>query len=367
MRLCVIRGVAKSYWFWDGTSGVESEATKIFLRVVEQEEKSRIREENGEAWRLLGEHWEQRMVGRILGVTLKAFVGTVVCGLAVAAFFVGPVFAAGGLAADGQVGLIAPVTEVAREIHSFYDWVTLIVIAIALFVLGLLVFAMWRFSEKNNPTPAQFTHNAILEVLWTVIPIIILVVIAIPSFKLLSLQYDYPKPDLTIKATGAQWYWSYEYPDNGGFTFDSYMLTDEDRQEVIDAGHSAPRNLAVDNDVVVPVGKVVHVLVTASDVIHNWTIPSFGSKVDAVPGRVTATWFKADEEGIYYGQCSELCGKDHAFMPIAVHVVSEDKFNAWVAARQDEDDDKAKEILQQATLERTKKRDVALVEAENRD
>ncbi len=306
------------------------------------------------------------MAGRILGVAPRAFVGVAVGVLAVTLLFAGSALAE-GYAVDRQIGLIPPVTEVAREIHAFYDWVTLIIISIALFVLLLVVYVMWRFSEKNNPTPSRVTHNTLLEVLWTVIPIIILVIIAIPSFKLLSLQYTYPKPDLTIKATGAQWYWSYEYPDNGGFTFDSYMLVDNDRQELINKGVPAPRNLAVDNDVVVPVGKVVHVLVTASDVIHNWTIPAFGSKVDAVPGRLTATWFRAEKEGIYYGQCSELCGKDHAFMPIAVRVVKEETFNAWVTARQADDDEQAQEILQNAALERLKRPDVALAEAKDQN
>ena len=306
------------------------------------------------------------MAGRFLDVAPTAFVGAVIGVLAIA--FLGAVPAlADGLAVDRQIGMIPPVTEVARGIHGFYDWVTLIILGIAAFVLVLLVYAMWRFSEKNNPTPSRVTHNTLLEVLWTVIPIIILVIIAIPSFKLLSLQYSYPKPDLTIKATGAQWYWSYEYPDNGAFTFDSYMLADDDLKEARAAGQSAPRLLAVDNEVVVPVGKVVHVLVTASDVIHNWTIPAFGSKVDAVPGRTTATWFKAEKEGVYYGQCSELCGKDHAFMPIAVRVVKEDTFNAWVTARQADDDDQAKEVLQNAALENRERPDVALANAGNQE
>ena len=182
-------------------------------------------------------------------------------------------------------------------------------------------------------------------------PIVILVLIAVPSFKLLNLQYSYPKADLTIKATGHQWYWSHQYPDQGGFAFDSYMLDDGDRQKLIDKGLQAPRNLAVDNEVVVPVNKVVHVLVTAADVLHNWTIPAFGSKTDAVPGRLTATWFKAEREGVYYGQCSELCGVNHAFMPIAVRVVSQETFDAWVEARKADDEDKAHEVLHKAELE----------------
>jgi cytochrome c oxidase subunit 2 len=192
-----------------------------------------------------------------------------------------------------------------------------------------------------------------------VVPIAILVMIAIPSFKLLNLQYSYPKPDLTIKATGYQWYWSHEYPDQGIAAFDSIMLQDDERQALIKKGIQAPRNLAVDNEVVVPVNKVVHVLVTANDVIHNWTIPSFGSKVDAVPGRVTATWFKAEKEGIFYGQCSELCGKDHAFMPIAIRVVNDQVFGNWAAAMKAKDKKKAKEIIEKATLEQSGVKNVA--------
>jgi cytochrome c oxidase subunit 2 len=184
-------------------------------------------------------------------------------------------------------------------------------------------------------------------VLWTVIPVLILVAIAIPSFKLLYFQYTFPPPDLTIKATAHAWNWTHEYPDQG-ITVDSIMLQDNERQGVIQSGIPAwqvPHNLAVDNEILVPVDKVVHVLITSSDVIHNWTIPSFGSKVDAVPGRITATWFKAEKEGIYFGQCSELCGKDHAFMPIAVRVVNQQTFNDWAAALKARNKKKAKEII----------------------
>jgi cytochrome c oxidase subunit 2 len=198
-----------------------------------------------------------------------------------------------------------------------------------------------------------------IEVIWTVVPILILIVIAIPSFKLLRLQYAYPKPDLVLKATGNQWYWSHEYPDQGGFKFDSVMLQDDERQALIKKGVPAPRLLAVDNEVVIPVNKVVHVLITASDVLHNWTIPSFGSKVDAVPGRITTTWFKAEKEGVYYGQCSELCGKDHAFMPIAVRVVNDGVFNEWAAAMKARDKKKAREIIEKVAIEQAKGQKVA--------
>jgi cytochrome c oxidase subunit 2 len=205
-------------------------------------------------------------------------------------------------------------------------------------------------------------------VLWTVVPILILVAIAIPSFRLLHLQYSYPKADLTLKATGYQWYWEHGYPELG-FSFETRMLDDASREELIAQNIPAPRNLAVDNEVIVPVNKVVNVLVTAAPdgVIHDWTIPSFGSKVDAVPGRVTTTWFKPTVEGIFYGQCSELCGKDHAFMPIGVRVVKEETFAAWsdamkaaaaagndAAAEQDKDKRKEKLKLKKELLEKAR-------------
>ena len=298
------------------------------------------------------------MVKRLLG----ALVWAGLAGLAAVALNVAPASAeVFGQSVDGQVGLQNAVTPVAHSIHDFYNLVTTIIIVITLFVLGLLVYVMYRFSESRNPTPSRVTHNTLIEVLWTVLPIIILVIIAVPSFKLLNLQYAYPKADLTIKATGYQWYWSHQYPDQGGFSFDSYMLDDEGRNELIEKGIDAPRNLAVDNEVVVPVNKVVHVLVTAEDVLHNWTIPAFGSKTDAVPGRLTATWFKAEREGVFYGQCSELCGLNHAFMPIAVRVVGEETFNKWVEARKADDEDAANAIIHEAALALKATRKVASV------
>jgi cytochrome c oxidase subunit 2 len=262
-----------------------------------------------------------------------------------------------GQPSPGEMGLQGAASPVAEEIHKFYDLVNAIIIAIAIFVLLLLVYVIYRFNERSNPTPSKSTHNTLLEVTWTVVPILILVVIAIPSFRLLHLQYSYPKADLTLKATGYQWYWEHGYPELG-FSFETRMLDDASREELIAQNLPAPRNLAVDNEVIVPLNKVVNVLVTAAPdgVIHNWTIPSFGSKIDAVPGRVTTTWFQPTVEGIFYGQCSELCGKDHAFMPIAVRVVKEDVYNAWVDAmkavtaadqdaRNEQDKEKRKEKL----------------------
>jgi cytochrome c oxidase subunit 2 len=223
-----------------------------------------------------------------------------------------------------QLGFQNSVTPIADEMHGFHNLLLVIIALIVVFVLVLLVLVVLRFNAKANPTPSRNSHNTLLEVAWTILPVLILLVIAIPSFRLLYAQYDFPKPDLTIKATGHQWYWSYNYPDNGGFNYDSLMLADKDRKA------DQPRLLAVDNEAVVPVGKVVHVLITADDVIHNWTVPAFGVKIDAVPGRVTRLWFQARETGTYYGQCSELCGERHAFMPIAVRVVTEQEFASWV-------------------------------------
>jgi len=241
------------------------------------------------------------------------------------------VLATGGAAVAGigqpsewQFGLQQSVTPVMDNIVWFHDFLLYIITAIAGFVLVLLIIVMVRFNARANPTPSRTTHNTLVEVLWTIIPIVILLVIAVPSFKLLFLQLNTPSADLTVKATGKQWYWSYSYPDNGKFEFDSLMLKDGERKD------GQPRLLAVDNDMVVPVNKVVRVITTGSDVIHSFAVPSFGIKIDAVPGRINETWFKATREGIYYGQCSELCGKDHAFMPIAVQVVSEQAFAAWV-------------------------------------
>jgi cytochrome c oxidase subunit 2 len=250
-----------------------------------------------------------------------------------------------------QMGLQEAATPIARELHSFYDLTNTIIIAIAIFVLILLIYVMFRFSERRNPTPSQTTHHTLLEVAWTVIPILILVVIAIPSFKLLMNQYSYPKPDLTIKAVGNSWFWEHEYPDHGNFTITSNFLTDDEVAAREQKGIPTPRLLSVDNEIVVPVNKVVHVLVTSNDVIHNWTVQSFGSKIDAVPGRLTSTWFQAEKEGMFYGQCSELCGLNHAFMPIAVRVVSEGVFTEWAAAMQAKDKKKAREILDKVALE----------------
>jgi cytochrome c oxidase subunit 2 len=223
-----------------------------------------------------------------------------------------------------QLGFQEAASQSMRDIVSFHDKLLLpIIVAISVFVLFLMAYACIRFRASRNPNPSTRTHNVAIEVLWTLIPCLILIVIAVPSFKTLYSQDRIPKADVTIKAIGYQWYWGYEYPDEN-IIFDSYMIEDKD----LKAGQ--PRLLAVDNVVVVPVNKVVKVLITANDVLHAWALPSFGVKRDAVPGRINETWFKAEKEGTFYGQCSELCGIKHAFMPIEVRVVSEQDYQEWL-------------------------------------
>ncbi|MGE0034114.1 MAG: cytochrome c oxidase subunit II [Xanthobacteraceae bacterium] len=238
----------------------------------------------------------------------------------------GPALAGLGRPSEWQLSFQQSATPVMDNIASFHEFLLWIIAAITLFVLILLVWVMVRYNARSNPTPSRTTHNTLIEVLWTVVPIVILLVIAVPSFKLLFLQLNVPPADVTVKATGKQWYWTYSYPD-GKFEFDSLMLSDADRKKI---QPEPPRLLGVDNEMVVPVDKVVRVLTTGADVIHAFAVPSFGIKIDAIPGRINETWFKATREGIYYGQCSELCGKDHAFMPIAVRVVSEQAYAAWI-------------------------------------
>jgi cytochrome c oxidase subunit 2 len=229
-----------------------------------------------------------------------------------------------------------PVMEGVENFHTFLLW---IIAAISLFVLALLVYAMVRFSAKAHLTPSRTTHNTMVEVVWTVVPILILIAIAIPSFRLLYLQRVIPEADMTVKAIGSQWFWSYEYPDHGELAFDSLLKPEAELKP------GEPWLLAVDNPMVVPVNKTVRLIATANDVIHSWTIPSFGEKVDAVPGRLNEGWFKAEKEGVYYGSCVELCGKDHAYMPIEVHVVPEADFNAWVETTKNAGLDAANRML----------------------
>jgi cytochrome c oxidase subunit 2 len=236
----------------------------------------------------------------------------------------GAALAALGQPSPWQFGLQQSATPVMDNIIWFHDFLLYIITAIVGFVLVLLLVVMVRFNARSHPTPSRTTHNTLLEVAWTTIPIVILLVIAVPSFKLLFFELIPPPAELTVKATGKQWYWTYGYPDNGGFEFDSNLVKDEDLKQ------DQPRLLTADTEMVVPVNKNVHVLTTGADVIHSFAVPSFGIKIDSIPGRINETWFKATREGVYHGQCSELCGRNHAFMPIVVRVVSEQAFAAWV-------------------------------------
>ncbi len=247
----------------------------------------------------------------------RRLLGLAVAGVALAAS--GAAFAELGQPAAWEWTLQESATPVMDKITSFHTLLVWIITIITLFVLVLLIMVVVKFNAKANPVPSKTTHNTLIEVAWTLIPVLILVAIAVPSFRLLFLQLDTPKADITIKATGKQWYWSYAYPDNGKFEFDSLLAQDK-----------KPRLLGVDNEMVVPVNKVVRIQTTGADVIHAFAIPAFGIKIDSIPGRLNETWFKATKTGMFYGQCSELCGKDHAFMPIAVRVVSEQEFAAWV-------------------------------------
>lgn len=254
-------------------------------------------------------------------------VGRHLLGLATIAVAAAGIMLATGGAAFAELGQPEPWewhlqgsgSPVMDNIVWFHNFLSVLIIVITLFVLALLVIVVMKFNARANPVPSRTTHNTLIEVVWTLVPVLILVGIAVPSFRLLFLELDVPKADLTVKATGKQWYWSYAYPDNGKFEFDSLMAQDKQ-----------PRLLGVDNEMVVPVNKVIRVQVTGADVIHAFALPAFGVKIDAIPGRLNETWFKATKTGMFYGQCSELCGKDHAFMPIAIRVVNDQEFAAWV-------------------------------------
>ena len=231
-----------------------------------------------------------------------------------------------GVPEDYQMTYQSAATPNMADITWFHDlFLFPIILGITLFVTALLIYVMVKFNAKANPKPSRTSHNSLIEVLWTVIPVIILIAIAVPSFRILYTQQEIPiDADLTIKATAYQWYWGYEYPDNNGMYFDSLPLEGDELTE------GKLRLLSVDNPLVVPAGAVVRVQVTSADVIHNWAVPSFGVKMDAIPGRLNETWFKVDEPGIYYGMCSELCGVRHAYMPIEVHVLDEAQYIAWL-------------------------------------
>ncbi len=246
---------------------------------------------------------------------------------ALSAAFIGGAGQAVAAPHDWQLGMQAAASPVMERLESFHNELLYIITAVCLFVLALLIWVMIRYNQRANPVPSKTHHNTSLEVAWTLIPVVILVAIAIPSFRLLYFEADIPKADVTIKAIGKQWFWTYQYPKDGGFQFDSYMLADA---AALKAGE--PRLLGVNHPVYVPVNKFVELDTTGADVIHSWSVPAFGVKMDAIPGRINRTWFKATETGTYYGQCSQLCGANHAFMPIEVKVVSEADYEAWLKA-----------------------------------
>jgi cytochrome c oxidase subunit 2 len=240
-----------------------------------------------------------------------------------------PARAADELQHDWQIGLLAAATPVREHIDALNNELTVIIAVITAFVMGLLGYVIIRFNAKRHPVPSQTSHNSVLELIWTAVPILILLAIAIPSFKLMYYMDRTPKPDMTLKVTGHQWYWTYEYPDQGKLQFDSNVLTDDqDKQQ------GKPRMLGVDNPVVVPVGAVVRVLVTSTDVIHSWFMPALGVQEYAIIGRTNYAWMKVDRPGTFYGECNQICGINHPFMPIEVKAVSKDDFAKWLAAAQ---------------------------------
>lgn len=243
-------------------------------------------------------------------------------------FTASPAFAVTLLGHD--IGFQEPASVSMERIADFHNWTMVPVItAISVFVLLLLIWVVMRYNRRANPNPSNVSHNVTIEVLWTVVPVLILIVIAVQSLPLLYYVDRTEEPDMTLKVTGYQWYWGFEYPDHGGVSFQSYMIPDDD----IDAGKGQLRNLSTDEPVVLPVDKNIQIITTAADVIHSFAVPAMGVKIDSVPGRLNETWVRITKPGVYYGQCSELCGKDHAFMPVEIHAVSEEEFNAWVVSK----------------------------------
>lgn len=234
-----------------------------------------------------------------------------------------------GQPTDGAIGLQPGVTALRHDAATFHDAILLpIITVITLFVLGLLLWIVVRYNKRANPVPAKWSHNTVIEVIWTIVPVLILMFIAIFSFKLLFAYNDMPKPYTTVKVTGYQWYWGYEYPDQKIPEFISNILPEDQAKK-----RNVPYRLAATEPMVVPVNKVVKLLITGADVTHAFAVPAFGLGVDGWPGRVNETWFKVDRPGIYYGSCRQLCGVDHAFMPIEIHVLPQAEFDAWVASK----------------------------------
>jgi cytochrome c oxidase subunit 2 len=264
----------------------------------------------------------RRTMGLATGLRFLAAFIAALAGISAAAF--------AGAPQPWEMTLQPAATPVAEQLHHLHDWLVVIISVITAFVLLLLLYVIVRFNERRNPVPSKTTHNTLVEVLWTVVPIVILVGIAIPSFRLLYFADRTQEAEMTLKIIGHQWYWSYEYPDNGNFTFDALLVEDADLQE------GQLRLLETDNEVVLPVDTNIRLLMTADDVIHAWAIPAFAVKLDAVPGKVNETWTRIERPGIYYGQCSELCGVRHGYMPIRVRAVTKEEFTAWVAQAQEQ-------------------------------
>ena len=231
-----------------------------------------------------------------------------------------------GKAVPWQIGMQDAASSSAEYLHSFHEMMIYIIAAISLFVFVLLVYVVLRYNKHVNPTPSKFSHNVLIEVLWTLVPVVILIVIALPSMRMLYFLERTENPDMTLKVTGYQWYWGYEYPDHEDINFLSYMIPDEE----IDKEKGQERLLSTDNVVVLPTGQNIQILMTAADVLHSWAVPALGIKIDAVPGRINETWVHINKPGVYYGQCSELCGKDHSYMPIEIRAVPPEEFDLWV-------------------------------------
>jgi len=279
----------------------------------------------------------ERIIATMKGVMGRGVRGKGVWGKGVTGGILATLLTGGAALADQprpwEMRLQDPASGIAAQIHWFEGYTLWFIVPITLLVLVLLLWCILRFRASVNPEPSKTSHNTLIEVIWTIGPVIVLLFIAVPSFQLLTEQYSPGDPQLTVKATGNQWYWTYQYQLAGKpLSFDSTIMKDSDRAAAGKEDRARyPRLLTVDNELVVPVNETVRLLVTGADVIHAWTVPSFGVKMDAIPGRVNETWFKADKEGLFYGQCSQLCGKDHAFMPIAVRVVSQDQYKTWLA------------------------------------
>ena len=258
-------------------------------------------------------------VSRFLSWTLTAFVvGSALIGA-------GEALAATGLPHEWQFGFQTPASPVKERIENLHNWLLVLITLITLFVMALMGYVIIKFNAKANPVPSRTTHNTLIEILWTVVPVMILVVMAVPSFRLLYYLDRAPNADMTIKVTGHQWYWSYQYPDQNNLGFDSYIVAEKDLKP------GQPRLLTVDNELVVPAGKTVRVLVTSTDVMHSWLIPSLGVQMYATPGRINETWFRVNEPGDYHGQCNQICGVNHGFMPIVVRALSDADYAAWLA------------------------------------